>query len=98
MLGYMNEAALRQTIESRLVTFWSRSRQELWQKGSTSGNVLRLVELRQDCDGDVLLVLAEPSGPTVPTGPAGRFHRCLVGALVPGMAPGIGCVVPAGAA
>src|SRR5207342_1726801 len=57
MLGYMNEEALRRTIESGLVTFWSRSRQSIWQKGETSGNLLQLVELRQDCDGDTLLVL-----------------------------------------
>ena len=60
MLGYMNEEALRQTLVSGMVTFWSRSRQALWRKGETSGNVLRLIEIRQDCDGDALLVLAEP--------------------------------------
>lgn len=75
MLGYMNETALRQTQESGLVTFWSRSRQELWQKGVTSGNILRLVEIRQDCDGDALLVLAEPSGPTCHTGEQSCFYR-----------------------
>jgi phosphoribosyl-ATP pyrophosphohydrolase/phosphoribosyl-AMP cyclohydrolase len=79
MLGYMNEAALRQTIDTKLVTFWSRSRQLLWQKGATSGNVLRLVELRQDCDGDALLVLAEPAGPTCHTGEPSCFHRTLDG-------------------
>lgn len=77
MLGYMNEAALAQTQESNLVTFWSRSRGELWQKGATSGNVLRLVELRQDCDGDALLVLAEPAGPTCHTGAPSCFFRTL---------------------
>jgi len=79
MLGYMNEAALHQTIESGLVTFWSRSRQSIWQKGETSGNLLRLVELRQDCDGDALLVLAEPAGPTCHTGELTCFHRQLDG-------------------
>jgi len=79
MLGYMNEAALNQTIESGLVTFWSRSRQSIWQKGETSGNLLRLVELRQDCDGDALLVLAEPAGPTCHTGELTCFHRQLDG-------------------
>lgn len=68
MLGYMNEAAFEQTQTSGLVTFWSRSRNTLWQKGETSGNVLRLVEIREDCDGDALLVLAEPEGPTCHTG------------------------------
>lgn len=77
MLGYMNETSLRQTLESGLVTFWSRSRGEIWQKGATSGNVLHLVEMRQDCDGDALLVLAEPAGPTCHTGQPSCFHRQL---------------------
>ncbi len=81
MLGYMNAESLRLTLESGLVTFWSRSRSELWQKGMTSGNVLRLVEIRQDCDGDALLVLAEPEGPTCHTGQPGCFHRDLEGQL-----------------
>lgn len=75
MLGYMNETSLAQTRESGLVTFWSRSRGELWQKGATSGNVLKLVEIRQDCDGDALLVLAEPAGPTCHTGTRACFSR-----------------------
>ncbi|EFO81824.1 phosphoribosyl-ATP diphosphatase [Oscillochloris trichoides DG-6] len=79
MLGYMNAEALRLTTESGFVTFWSRSRQELWQKGATSGNVLRLVALRQDCDGDALLVLAEPAGPTCHTGARSCFFRDLSG-------------------
>jgi phosphoribosyl-AMP cyclohydrolase / phosphoribosyl-ATP pyrophosphohydrolase len=79
MLGYVNEEALRLTQERGLVTFWSRSRQELWQKGATSGNVLRVVELRQDCDGDALLILAEPAGPTCHTGERSCFHRDLEG-------------------
>jgi phosphoribosyl-AMP cyclohydrolase / phosphoribosyl-ATP pyrophosphohydrolase len=90
MLGYMNEAALRQTIESQLVTFWSRSRQSLWQKGETSGNLLRLVELRQDCDGDALLVLAEPAGPTCHTGQPSCFHRKLDGEIVQERVPASG--------
>lgn len=79
MLGYMNEDALAATVESGFVTFWSRSRQALWRKGETSGNVLRLVELRQDCDGDTVLVLAEPAGPTCHTGEPSCFHRTLDG-------------------
>ncbi|MEI8167582.1 MAG: bifunctional phosphoribosyl-AMP cyclohydrolase/phosphoribosyl-ATP diphosphatase HisIE [Chloroflexales bacterium] len=75
MLGYMNEEALRLTRETSLVTFWSRSRQTLWRKGETSGNHLRLVAIRQDCDGDALLVLAEPDGPTCHTGERSCFHR-----------------------
>lgn len=64
MLGYMNEEALRITMVSGKVTFWSRSRQELWTKGSTSGNYLNLVELKADCDNDAILVKAIPDGPT----------------------------------
>lgn len=82
MLGYMNEDALRLTCETQLVTFWSRSRQAIWQKGATSGNTLRLVELRQDCDGDALLVLAEPAGPTCHSGDPSCFHHALDGSAV----------------
>ncbi len=64
MLGYMNSDAYQKTVETGLVTFYSRSRQALWTKGETSGNYLRLVELRIDCDGDALLVRALPHGPT----------------------------------
>lgn len=73
MLGYMNEEALAQTRATGLVTFWSRSRRTLWQKGSTSGNTLQLKEIREDCDGDALLVLAEPAGPTCHTGTRSCF-------------------------
>jgi phosphoribosyl-ATP pyrophosphohydrolase/phosphoribosyl-AMP cyclohydrolase len=79
MLGYMNEEALRITLEQQRVTFWSRSRNALWTKGETSGNWLRLVEVRQDCDGDTLLVRAEPAGPTCHTGHESCFHRDLRG-------------------
>ena len=75
MLGYMNAEALERTLATRQVTFWSRSRQSLWTKGETSGNLLQLVELRQDCDGDALLVLAEPQGPTCHTGEPSCFFR-----------------------
>ncbi len=81
MLGYMNQEALQQTLASGMVTFWSRRRQALWRKGETSGHVLRLVEIRQDCDGDALLVLAEPAGPTCHTGRVSCFHRTLAGDL-----------------
>jgi len=63
------------------VTFWSRSRQSYWTKGETSGNVLDLVAIRQDCDGDALLVLAEPHGPTCHTGEPTCFHRDLEGEI-----------------
>jgi phosphoribosyl-ATP pyrophosphohydrolase/phosphoribosyl-AMP cyclohydrolase len=87
MLGYMNEEALRLTQESGMVTFWSRSRGELWRKGETSGNVLRLVNIRQDCDGDSLLVLAEPAGPTCHTGRPSCFHRTLDSQIIDERAP-----------
>lgn len=64
MLGYMNRESLERTLADGLVTFYSRSRKTLWQKGETSGNVLRLVEVAPDCDGDTLLVRARPAGPT----------------------------------
>lgn len=87
MVGYMNQQALQQTQASGLVTFWSRSRGELWCKGATSGHWLHLVEIRQDCDGDALLVLAEPKGPTCHTGHPSCFHRTLEGELTPNRLP-----------
>ena len=68
MLGYMNEAALAKTKESRKVTFYSRSKKRLWTKGEESGNFLNLVDIKLDCDGDTLLVTARPDGPTCHTG------------------------------
>lgn len=68
MLGYMNEAALAQTQESGKVTFFSRSKERLWTKGESSGNFLELVEIREDCDQDALLVKANPVGPVCHTG------------------------------
>jgi phosphoribosyl-AMP cyclohydrolase / phosphoribosyl-ATP pyrophosphohydrolase len=64
MLGYMNKEALDQTRDTGLVTFYSRSKQRLWQKGETSGHVLKLKSIRLDCDGDTLLIAATPEGPT----------------------------------
>jgi len=76
MLGWMNAEALRLTRETRAVTFWSRSRQALWKKGETSGNVLTAVEIRLDCDLDCVLVRATPAGPTCHTGATSCFfHR-----------------------
>lgn len=68
MLGYMNAEALRVTLDSRRVTFFSRSRNRLWTKGETSGNFLNLVAIAADCDNDSLLVQAHPDGPTCHTG------------------------------
>ncbi len=75
VLAWMNEQALERTLTSGLVHFYSRSRQALWQKGETSGNTLRLTELRLDCDGDTILVGAEPAGPTCHTGATSCFFR-----------------------
>jgi phosphoribosyl-ATP pyrophosphohydrolase/phosphoribosyl-AMP cyclohydrolase len=75
MVGAMNEAALAATLERGLVTFFSRSRQTLWQKGETSGHTLALRGIRIDCDGDALLVSAEPAGPTCHTGKPSCFFR-----------------------
>ena len=68
MLGFMNEEAYQKTIETRHVTFWSRTRQTLWTKGETSGHFLNLVNMQIDCDNDTLLVKAHPIGPTCHTG------------------------------
>ena len=68
MVGWMDREAIRATEDKGFVTFWSRSRKALWTKGSTSGNRLRLISLRADCDGDTLLVTTHPEGPTCHTG------------------------------
>jgi|SRR5574344_315162 phosphoribosyl-AMP cyclohydrolase / phosphoribosyl-ATP pyrophosphohydrolase len=68
MLGYMNEESLAKTLETKKVTFWSRSRNTLWTKGETSGNFLDLVDIKVDCDNDTLLVKVHPHGPTCHTG------------------------------
>ena len=68
MVGWMDAEALRRTLESRRATFFSRSRQAYWTKGETSGNFLDVTEVRLDCDGDTVLVVANPAGPTCHTG------------------------------
>ena len=73
MLGYVNSEALEATMRSRLVTFFSRSKQRLWQKGETSGHVLRVKDIKIDCDRDTLLILAEPQGPTCHQGTRSCF-------------------------
>jgi phosphoribosyl-AMP cyclohydrolase len=77
MVAWMNAEALQKTLESGETWFWSRSRQELWHKGGTSGNIQKLVELRYDCDGDTLLALVEPAGPACHTGENSCFYRKL---------------------
>ncbi len=89
MLGYMNEEALTATRTSGFVTFYSRSRQRLWRKGETSGHTLRVVEILQDCDGDALLILAEPAGPTCHTGRPSCFFRDLSESEVKGPLPAV---------
>jgi phosphoribosyl-ATP pyrophosphohydrolase/phosphoribosyl-AMP cyclohydrolase len=78
-LAYVNAEALERTIETGEMHFWSRSRDELWHKGATSGNVQRVVELRYDCDADAVLALVEPAGPACHTGERTCFHRSLDG-------------------
>ena len=78
-VAYMNAEALRLTLETREVHFYSRSRERLWRKGETSGNVMRLRRLRYDCDGDALLALVEPAGPACHTGERTCFYRDLEG-------------------
>ena len=75
MLGYMNEEAMKQTQETGLVTFYSRSKERLWIKGESSGNTLRLVDLKIDCDSDSLLILVDPTGPTCHTGSTSCFKE-----------------------
>lgn len=75
MVGAMNREALGHTLETGLVTFFSRSRQTQWVKGETSGNTLRLTAVRIDCDGDAVLVAAMPAGPTCHTGASSCFFR-----------------------
>lgn len=73
MVAFMNQDALQQTVQTQRVHFWSRSRQRLWKKGETSGNELLLKKLYVDCDRDVLLIKAEPIGPTCHTGKRSCF-------------------------
>jgi phosphoribosyl-ATP pyrophosphohydrolase/phosphoribosyl-AMP cyclohydrolase len=77
MLGWMNDEALRLTRESGEVWFWSRSRQELWHKGATSGNTFAVVEIRDDCDGDALVIRVDPAGPACHTGSTSCFAPAL---------------------
>ena len=73
MLGYMNEEAFNKTVETGLVTFFSRTRQCLWTKGETSGNYLHVVEMYADCDADTVLIKAHPDGPTCHRGTTACF-------------------------
>ncbi len=77
MVAWMNAEALRLTRETGQAHFWSRSRRALWRKGETSGNVMRVQEIRVDCDGDTLLLLVEPAGPACHTGAMSCFYSKL---------------------
>jgi phosphoribosyl-ATP pyrophosphohydrolase/phosphoribosyl-AMP cyclohydrolase len=78
-LAYASEESLRLTVETGELHFYSRSREEIWRKGETSGNVLKLRQLRYDCDGDAIVALVEPSGPACHTGERSCFFRELDG-------------------
>ncbi len=75
MLAYMNVESLRLTLETNETHFWSRSRQELWHKGTTSGNIQQVIEIKVDCDADALLIRVNPAGPACHTGERSCFHR-----------------------
>ena len=75
MLGYMNEESLRRTMKSKEVWFYSRSRQELWHKGETSGNTIKLKNIKYNCENNSLLVIGTPKGPVCHTGNKTCFYR-----------------------
>jgi len=77
MVGYMNRESLEITLRDKKACFWSRSRQKLWLKGETSGNVLHVREMRIDCDGDALLLRCVPVGPTCHTNETSCFYRAV---------------------
>lgn len=77
MMAWMSAETLKLTLELGETVFWSRSRQEVWHKGATSGNTQKLVEMRYDCDGDTLLALVHPAGPACHTGERYCFFRTL---------------------
>ena len=77
MLAWMNTDSIRRTQETGETWFWSRSRQELWHKGATSGNLQKVIEMRVDCDGDAILLKVIPAGPACHTGNANCFYRSL---------------------
>ena len=85
MVGYMNDEALRRTLTTGRVTFWSRSRQEYWRKGDTSGHVQYVKSLALDCDGDAILVQVDQVGAACHTGHASCFYRTADGEEIAGM-------------
>ena len=79
MLAWMNADAVRETLETGRVCYWSRSRQKLWRKGESSGHTQRLVELRFDCDSDTLLLLVDQTGPACHTNRPVCFYNAVQG-------------------
>ena len=79
MVAYMNAETLQKTLETGRATFWSRSRQEVWEKGATSGDYIYVKEIRVDCDGDCLVLLSEPAGAACHTGNRSCFFRRVEG-------------------
>ena len=79
MLAWVNVEALKRTLDTKTTWFWSRSRQEYWNKGATSGNTQKVVEVRYDCDADAVLMRVEPAGPACHTGEYSCFYRSLSG-------------------
>ncbi len=75
MMAYMNQESLKLTLEKRETVFWSRSRNELWHKGATLGNIQKVLEIHVDCDADTLLILVKPAGPACHTGEQTCFYR-----------------------
>jgi len=82
MLAWMNHAALTETLQTGRVCYWSRSRQRLWRKGETSGQVQQLIDMRFDCDGDAILLLVDQQGPACHTGRRSCFYHTVDGEQV----------------
>ena len=87
MVAWLNRESLQLTLDTGFVTFWSRSRQALWVKGESSGNRLKLVQVRPDCDADALLILADPVGPSCHSGTESCFEATSEGGLTTGPWP-----------
>lgn len=77
MMAWMNQESLQRTLALGESVFWSRSRQEFWHKGATSGHTQKIIEIRYDCDGDTLLLLVDPAGPACHTGEVSCFFRVI---------------------
>ncbi len=77
MMAWMNAESLQRTLDLGEAVFWSRSRQEYWHKGATSGNIQRVIDIAVDCDGDTLLLQVDPAGPACHTGEVSCFYRTL---------------------